>query len=89
MVVFGDDSGGKHSSDPRRRRCGVAALVIRQVPGSEEWETVGRVSGILVGRLQTSPRAELFAFCLCLEGTRGPVHFITDQDPVTSAWERG
>eukprot|EP00959_Pyramimonas_sp_CCMP1952_P118875 2485252-Pyramimonas_sp.AAC.1 len=27
-VVYGDGSGGKHSDDPRRRRCGAAIVAL-------------------------------------------------------------
>ena len=71
-MVFGNGPGGRFSSDPRRRRCGVAAAVVRMIPGTTRWETGGGVSVISVGHVLAIPRAELLAFALCLEGPRAP-----------------
>eukprot|EP00959_Pyramimonas_sp_CCMP1952_P031179 653612-Pyramimonas_sp.AAC.1 len=41
LVVLGDGSGGRFSSDPRRRRCGAAVVSARRIPGTSAREVVG------------------------------------------------
>ena len=59
LIVYGDGSGGPHSADPRRRRCGRAVCTL--VPDGEGgWRVDGGIGRGLTGR-QTVPRAELQA----------------------------
>jgi ribonuclease HI len=85
LTVFGDGSGGIFSSDPRRRRCGTAIVIMQRGPEGVWVPAWGRALP-LAGRRQTVPRAEIFAFVLALEETTGNVRFVTDHQPLFRAW---
>ena len=67
-TYFLDGSGGENTSDPRLRRCGWAAVKLKEGEGTD-FEQV--ICGSLPGEKQTVPRAELMAAISVLEEMRG------------------
>ena len=55
LRVGTDGTGGKHTSEPRLRRCAWAAVVL--CPALSQ---IGSITGLLTGPRQTVPRAELW-----------------------------
>ena len=74
-TYYGDASGGKFSSYPKLRRCGVGLVHINLDSTGKicrEWGC----SMNLIGQVQTVPRAELFA-----------LHFLLNEAPANSVLE--
>ena len=80
----GDGSGGKHSKDPRYRRCGYGLVVVNTWGSLKPLLTC---YGGLNGR-QTVPRAELQAFLCFLQRTEGPATYICDAMAVSKGFQR-
>ena len=85
VVVFGDGSGGAHSADPRRRRCGTAVIAM-QPNGQGGWRLAWGISTPLGGQRQTVPRSELLAFAIALEQVPMEFLFVTDHEPLVKSW---
>ena len=85
LPLFGDSSGGIHSDDPRRRRVGAGFCSITFDPEAGTWSFEGGMVGGVPAR-QTVPRAELLAFALALEASRGNIVFYTDNRGPFLAW---
>ena len=92
---FGDASGGKHTSDPRRRRVGWSMVILNTskgiVPSPDtvcSWSPVAGCQGPLPGRTQTVNRGEAWAFKVFLESTSGSVAFITDSSYVVRGFNK-
>ena len=64
FVYVLDGSGGRHTRDPRLRRCDWAAVCIAFVHGEPVWQ--GAIYGGLPGSKQTTPRTELYALLQAL-----------------------
>ena len=76
--VFLDGSGGAHSSDPRLRRCGFAAVMVDSMGPAN---TMAQVTyGALGGLPQTVPRSELTAALAALRAFSGPLILYSDCD---------
>ena len=72
LTVFGDGSGGKHSDDQRRRRCGAAVAVLEW--REDAWQLGAMLAVPPPGPRQSVPRSETLALALALENTAGPIH---------------
>ena len=86
LTLFGDGSGGKHSDDQRRRRCGTAVATLEWREGT--WCQGAMIAAPLAGPHQTVPRSETLALALALEWSTGTVHFVTDHQGLKKAWPR-
>ena len=83
--IFGDGSGGEHSSDRRRRRAGLGFVSL--APGA--LDPIAGFSSSLAGRVQTVPRAELSAFLAALEQIPGKIRYMTDHLALAQVWSKG
>jgi len=84
VTIFGDASGGKHGTDPRRRRVGIGLAVIEAC--GPRWQLAAGAIATLPGRRQTVPRGEIFAFVLALEHYADHIDYVTDNLPLLNGW---
>eukprot|EP00969_Alexandrium_andersonii_P025681 1121389-Alexandrium_andersonii.AAC.1 len=76
MHFYLDGSGGRHTADPRVRRCGWSCVCTK---GHGEGTNLDfAVLGTLEGWRQTVPRAELQAAVYAASITRGGLLLMTD-----------
>ena len=78
LFYFGADaSGGSQQRDPRIRICswGISAVSLNS---EGQWECIAHRGGILPGKKQTVPRAELFAITQLIKHTSGAMSFCSD-----------
>ena len=90
LRVGTDGTGGRHTSEPRLRRCAWAAVVM--CPALTQ---IGSITGLVTGTRQTVPRAELLAVVRILEqlaarATDEPVALVIHLDCqyVHQRWQR-
>lgn len=87
--IYLDGSGGMHTSDKRKRRCGWSWIRFHIDHGIEiagQWGTLPY--------LQTVPRSEIYALCKALLALKaaafqGAVIIHTDSGLVMTGWQRG
>ena len=75
-----DGSGGVNTADKRLRRCGWAAIKMKEGGGNTP-EVHQGVYGALAGAVQTVPRAEITAalnLLRTLQGSPGDIHMVSD-----------
>ena len=85
---YTDGSGGKHSAAPALRRCGFGVAYMTEARGRSDF--AWGVFGPLIGKVQTVPRAELFACVTVLARVScAPVLIVTDSKLVYDAWSGG
>eukprot|EP00975_Prorocentrum_lima_P042566 8942470-Prorocentrum_lima.AAC.1 len=83
VVVYGDGSGGAHSSYPVLRRCGWAWVTLN---AKVHLEISSGMAGTLAGH-QSVPRAEIQAFIQAAANTKGPFTYYTDAAIVVKGWD--
>ena len=86
-TYYGDGSGGKHSSDPRLRRCGWSVCHVSDQGVLETDDLKGSIFGTLESHLQTVPRAELWAAIVSIRRSRGDIVYVTDHLNLFTRWE--
>ena len=89
--IFGTDgAGGKHSSEPRLRRCGFSAVCLRRsAAGDGRLQLRAAMWSTLAGQHQSVPRAEMSAILWLLGCIRGPLVVHTDHWNIVRRWKSG
>ena len=89
-LVGGDGSGGRHTRDPRLRRCAFSMVVIRpgNVSDPEVFKVLGIASGPIPGK-QTVPRAETTGIWHTLRFTKGNAVYLCDNLGVAKSYRKG
>ena len=85
-TYYGDGSGGKHSADPRIRRCGWSVCQVSDRGVLEECDLEGGIYGAFVASPQTVPRAELWAAIVAIRCTSGDIVYVTDHLNLYRRW---
>eukprot|EP00972_Heterocapsa_arctica_P010724 1573031-Heterocapsa_arctica.AAC.1 len=68
-LYYGDGSGGRHTADPRLRRCGWSVCHVDELGVLEPHHLKGGVFGSLGGHLQTVPRSEIWAAIVAIDSS--------------------
>ncbi|CAK0883367.1 unnamed protein product, partial [Prorocentrum cordatum] len=77
----------EHDLEMARRRVGIGVATMKMIDG--KWSMSAGTMADLPGRRQTVPRAEITAFAIAIEETRGDIVYVTDHYPLLTAWTKG
>ncbi|CAK0873647.1 unnamed protein product, partial [Prorocentrum cordatum] len=77
----------EHDLEMARRRVGIGVATMKMIDG--KWGMSAGTMADLPGRRQTVPRAEITAFAIAIEETRGDIVYVTDHYPLLTAWTKG